>query len=114
MTITGNDHTMRRGDSRKFTFNVKYTDGRSLTSSTWLWQVRLNRTDAATVISKTGTLDAAAGTVTVTLVPSDTTGFAATAREVKYIHELQGTDAASNVDTFAEGILTIVSDVAHA
>ncbi len=118
-TITGQDHTMRRGDSRRFKFNVKYTDGRSLTGTTWRYEARKTRTTATAIITKTTAgsgeivFDADAGTVIVVILPGDTSTIAASDLPGKYIHELEGTDTLSNVDTFAEGVLTIVTDVAH-
>ena len=111
MTATGQNVTMRSGDTKRLQFTVTDAAGTAvdLTGATITW-VLAAKLGGTTLLTKTigfgiTVNDASAGRFHVDLDPADTAALAGT-----YYHEAEVVDALGNKSTVAVGRITIEQD----
>jgi gamma-glutamyl:cysteine ligase YbdK (ATP-grasp superfamily) len=103
---------MRKGDTLILEFTVtENSTAKDITGATVKWQAARTVTSASVVSKSTGSgitlTDPTNGVLQVSIASADTKDLSAT----EYHHELEVTDASSNIHTAAVGTMTLVEDL---
>ena len=119
MTAIAQNFSMYRGDTRNLNFTARDDSNNlvDITGATLRWAAKhaVNSTGAAVISKATGgsgitITDGPNGAYTVALLPADTSGLSIE-KQIQLVHEVEITDASSNVDTISVGTATILRDI---